>query len=206
MNTPADGSNNERFARAIAAIDAANGDDPNEIVVRGERRPKELAHAELVTEYVHRLDPTPSEALLLAARAHHLRRWVSPRSSFPAGRASYLRWRRELHAVHAEAVGEILIANGYDDATIGRVKDLVFKRGLGTDPEVQVLEDALCLTFLETQFHDVAARLEPGKLVGVVRKTLKKMSPAAIAIAPSVGLSPADWAVIEAAAAPDPTD
>jgi len=34
-----------RLARAIAAIDAANADDPETIVVNGETRPKEQAHA-----------------------------------------------------------------------------------------------------------------------------------------------------------------
>ena len=76
----------ERFRRAIAAIDASNADDPNRITVRGEERPKELAHSELVTAWVHRLDPHASEPLLLAARAHHVRRWTIPRASYPTGR------------------------------------------------------------------------------------------------------------------------
>ena len=78
-------------------------------------------------------------------------------------------------------MGEILRGVGYDDDTITRVQDLVRKRRLGKDPEVQTLEDALCLVFLETQFDDLAARLDPEKLDGVVDKTLKKMSPDAIA-------------------------
>jgi hypothetical protein len=171
----------DRFDRAIAAIDAANADDPNTIVVHGEPRPKELAHAELASDWVVVLRPDASEALRLAARAHLLRRWTVPRTSYPAGRAGYLRWRRDLHEQHAREVGEILQGVGYDDATIARVQDLVRKRGLGKDPEVQTLEDALCLVFLETQFHDLAARLDRDKLDGVVDKTLKKMSPAAIA-------------------------
>ena len=61
----------ERFARAIEEIDRANADDPNQISVRGELRPKELAHAELATGWVRRLDDDPSEALLLAVRASH---------------------------------------------------------------------------------------------------------------------------------------
>ena len=44
-------ADDERFARAIAAIDAANADDPNTIVVAGLVRPKELAHAELMTAH-----------------------------------------------------------------------------------------------------------------------------------------------------------
>ncbi len=171
----------DRFDRAIAAIDAANADDPNTILVRGELRPKELAHAELVSAWVVSLQPDASEALRLAARAHHLRRWTVPRTSYPEGRAGYLRWRRDLHEQHAREVGEILGGVGYDDDTIARVQDLVRKRGLGKDPEVQTLEDALCLVFLETQFDDLAARLDRDKLDGVVDKTLKKMSPDAIA-------------------------
>jgi hypothetical protein len=182
----------ERFDRAIVAIDAANADDPNTIVVRGEERPKELAHAEMVSAWVVALQPDASEALLLAARAHHLRRWTVPRSSHPAGRAGYLRWRRDLHDQHAREVGEILAGVGYEDDTIARVQDLVRKRGLGSDPEVQTLEDALCLVFLETQFHDLAARLDPEKLEGVVDKTLKKMSPEAIARVADLDLSPED--------------
>ena len=180
----------DRFDRAIAAIDAANADDPNTIVVRGEARPKELAHAELVSEWVVTLQPDASEALLLAARAHHLRRWTVPRSSAPAGRAGYLRWRRDLHQQHAREVGEVLAAVGYDDQTIARVQDLVRKRGLGKDPEVQTLEDALCLVFLETQFDDLAARMDPEKLDGVVDKTLQKMSPDAIARVADLDLTP----------------
>jgi hypothetical protein len=178
---PDHGVPDDRFDRAIAAIDAANADDPNTILVRGELRPKELAHAELVSAWVISLQPDASEALRLAARAHHLRRWTVPRTSYPEGRAGYLRWRRDLHEQHAREVGEILGGVGYDDDTIARVQDLVRKRGLGKDPEVQTLEDALCLVFLETQFDDLAARLDRDKLDGVVDKTLKKMSPDAIA-------------------------
>jgi hypothetical protein len=180
----------DRFDRAIAAIDAANADDPNTIVVHGEPRPKELAHAELASDWVVVLRPDASEALRLAARAHHLRRWTVPRTSYPAGRAGYLRWRRDLHEQHAREVGEILGRQGYDDELVARVQDLVRKRGLGKDPEVQTLEDALCLVFLETQFDDLAARLDPEKLDGVIDKTLKKMSPDGIARVADLDLSP----------------
>ena len=184
----------DRFDRAIVAIDAANADDPNTILVHGEPRPKELAHAQLVSTWVVTLRPDASESLRLAARAHHLRRWTVPRSSYPTGRGGYLRWRRDLHEQHAREVGEILAGVGYDDATITRVQDLVRKRGLGKDSEVQILEDALCLVFLETQFHDLAARLDAETLDGVIDKTLKKMSPAAIARVADLDLTSADRA------------
>jgi hypothetical protein len=191
----------ERFARAVAEIDRANADDPNRIMVRGELRPKELAHAELVTEWVRRLDPEPSEALLLAARAHHIRRWMSPRSSYPTGRVGYLRWRRELHQFHADEVGQILQRTGYDDETIERVQRIVAKRDLGKDREAQVLEDALCLVFIETQFDDVRRRLDREKMLDVVRKTLHKMSDEAIGLAATIDIAEEDRALILEAAA-----
>jgi hypothetical protein len=191
----------ERFARAAAEIDRANADDPNRIMVRGELRPKELAHAELVTEWVRRLDPEPSEALLLAARAHHIRRWMSPRSSYPTGRVGYLRWRRELHQFHADEVGQILQRTGYDDETIERVQRIVAKRDLGKDREAQVLEDALCLVFIETQFDDVRRRLDREKMLDVVRKTLRKMSDEAIGLAATIDIAEEDRALILEAAA-----
>ena len=192
-----------RLARALAAIDAANAGDPHTLLVRGSLRPKELAHAELVSEWVQALRPDASEALLLAARAHHVRRWEIPRGDFPEGRAGYHRWRRALHAHHAEILGAILADAGYDATTARRARAIVTKQGLGRDPEVQVLEDALCLVFLETQLRDIAGRLPGDKLLDVTRKTLAKMSGAAIARARALPLDAESRALLERAAAPD---
>lgn len=156
-----------RFDRAIAAIDAANAESTTG---------SELDHAIRVTEWVRRLRPDADEALLLAARAHHIRRWTVPRSSYPDGRAGYLRWRRDLHEVHADEAAAILRAEGYDEATVARVGDIIRKRRLASDPDVQVLEDALCLVFIQTQYDELAGRLDDGKMETVVAKTLAKMS------------------------------
>lgn len=189
----------DRFARAMAAIDAANADDPHTIEVRGERRPKELAHAELATEWLRRMRPDAGEALALAVRAHHIRRWAIPRRTYPEGRAGYLRWRSALKNLHAAEVGRILTEVGYDEATVARVQDIVRKRGLGSDPDVQVFEDVLCLVFLETQLHDLAAKLAPDQMVEVIRKTLPKMSEEGRRVALSLDLDPQDRAVLERA-------
>jgi hypothetical protein len=189
------------FGRAILAIDAANGDDPHRIVVRGEERPKELAHAELMTEWVNRLDPEADEAQLLAARAHHLRRWTLPRDEYPEGRAGYLRWRTALRKQHAAEVADLLREVGYDDATIERVRAIVNKEGLGTDPAVQVHEDALCLVFLETQLAATVDRLGDDKMVDVIAKTAAKMSPAALALVGELPLRDEDRALIARALA-----
>jgi hypothetical protein len=190
----------ERLARAIAAIDAANADDPHTLPVRGAERPKEQAHAELASQWVAKLRPDASPALKLAARAHHVRRWEIPRSEYPMDRAGYHRWRKALHAHHQQVLRAILEEQGWDEETIARACALVRKQGLGRDPEVQTLEDALCLVFVETQFADLAARLEAEKLLDVTRKTLRKMSPEAIAHATGLPLDAASKALLARAA------
>lgn len=189
----------DRLQAAFDAIDAANADDPNRLDVRGESRPKELAHAELACEWVRALAPEASDVLLLAARAHHVRRWELPRRDYPDGKAGYYRWRRELQARHAELVGTILKEQGYEQDTIARVQVIIKKQGLGKDPEVQVFEDALCLVFLETQFGELRERLGDDKLVDVTRKTIAKMSDAALARVRDLSLSSDDVALIERA-------
>jgi len=165
-----------RFERAVADIDAANAHDPNRLVIDGVARPKEQVHAELMTEWVRRLDSEADDAQLLAARAHHLRRWALPRQEYPDGRAGYLRWRAAQKRRHAEEVGHILTEAGYAGDVIERVQRIVAKIGLGTDPDVQTHEDALCLVFLSMQFDDLGDQLGDDRMIQVVAKTWAKMS------------------------------
>jgi hypothetical protein len=182
------GSSAVDLEAAFAAIDAANADDPFTIVARGVERPKEQAHAEMAVEWIRRLDPDASDALLLAARAHHVRRWEIARTTEDEGREGYLRWKNGLQRHHAEVVGRILPPAGVAAETVKRVQDLVRKRRMKTDPEVQTLEDALCLVFVETQFADLADKLDEDHMVDVVAKTLVKMTPAGRAAAMSLPL------------------
>jgi limonene-1,2-epoxide hydrolase len=195
-----------RLRAALAAIDDANRTDPTIVTVRDRTGPKEIIHADLVTEWVLRLRPDADDALLLAARGHHFRRWTVPRASYPAGRAGYLRWRRDLHGQHARELGVVLGDAGYDETTIARVQSIVRKDGLaraGEHDDVQVLEDALCLVFLETQLVDIAARLEPAKLPGVITKTAHKMSAAGLAQIAHVPLGPGAHRILDEAFARD---
>ena len=66
---------------------------------------------------------------------------------------------------------------GYDEAAIQRVKDLLLKRGLKRDEEVQALEDVICLVFLEYYLEEFAAKHDEEKLIDIIRKTWNKMSP-----------------------------
>ena len=167
----------ERLQDAIARIDAANAEDPNREFVDGAARPKEVVYAERMTGWLEKLAPEASEALRIAARAQHIERWTMPRAEFPDGREGYLRWRTTLAKFHAERTAGIIAEAGYDEAVIDRVKGLLRKHRLKTDPEVQTLEDVACLVFLESYFADFSKRHDEAKVIGILQKTWAKMSP-----------------------------
>ena len=178
-----------QYASACEQIDAANAQDPNSLEYRGTSHPKEPLHAAMMTAWVQRLDPEADEAQLLAARAHHFRRWVYPRTEYPAGRSGYLRWRTQAKKRQAEAVGELLLNCGYSPEFVARVGCIIRKEQRTQDPAVQTHEDALCLVFLDTQLDAVAHKLGDAELVEVIAKTLPKMSPQGIQATSQLQLS-----------------
>jgi hypothetical protein len=180
----------ERFESAIAAFDQANAEDPTPEQVGGVARPRELVHAERLAAWVERLEPSPSEALRLAARCQHLQRWKIPRSSYPEGRVGYLQWRTQLARFHADRAAEILASAGYDRALIDQVRRINLKQGMRSDPDVQTMEDALCLSFVEHEFDAFAAKHDDQKLIEILRKTWKKMSPRGREAALALDVSP----------------
>jgi hypothetical protein len=175
----------DRFSAAIAAIDAVNAGDPSRETHHGEsgavELPSALVYGHRMSAWLLRLAPDASEELRLAARAQHIARWKIPRSSYPDGRDGYLAWRTALARFHAETAGEILSRCGYGPETVARVGVLLQKRGLKRDAEVQALEDAACLVFLENQFAGFAAKHPDEKVVDILRKTTAKMSPEGLA-------------------------
>ena len=166
----------DRFERAIERFDTANAKDPNRETVDGVDQPKELIYAHRMTACLDRFGPHAPEPVRLAARCQHIRRWTISRTDYPEGRHGYRRWRTDLARFHATTAAAILREVGYDDSTVGRVESLLQKERLGTDPEVQLLEDVICLVFLEHYLFDFASKHDEEKLLGVLRKTWRKMS------------------------------
>jgi hypothetical protein len=162
------------FERAIAAIDAAHAEDPEKDI---SGVPKEFLYAQRMSARLAKLVPQASEALQLAVRCQHLRRWAIPRASFPEGKVGYLRWRKEESLAHAALAGELLARAGYDAQAVKRVQSLVKKERIKHDAEAQVLEDVTCLVFLEHELAPFAAKHPDDKVVDILRKTWPKMSP-----------------------------
>jgi hypothetical protein len=158
------------FEAACLAIDRVSAEDP-----QGREGPYSLR----MVDWVRKLAPSASEELLLAARAQHLRRWTVARSTYPQGRSGYLRWREDLKTFHADTLGRIMGEAGYDGAAVAKTRGLLLRKNLSPDAEGQTLEDAACLVFLQFELGEFAARTEPVKMVEILRKSWKKMSPAA---------------------------
>lgn len=186
------------FAQAIRRFDEENALDPN----HESGRPRELLYAERLTNWVLKLRPDAGETLLLAARCQHICRWQSPRENYPPTRAGYLKWRSDLKKFHAEKSGVILREVGYDPSTIARVQALNLKQNFPADPECRVLEDALCLVFLEHQFSALVAKSDDEKMINAVRKSWEKMTAAGRAEALKLSLGDREKRLIERALTP----
>jgi len=193
---PADAA---RFANAIRRFDEENSRDPNIIVVDASPKPRELAYSRWLFDWVLRVSPEASEALRLAARSQHLCRWMIPRDSYPRTRNGYLRWREALRQFHAKQAGEILREVGYPEDMIRRVQELNLKKLFPQDAETRVLEDALCLVFLERQLGELATKTSDEKTINALQKSWKKMTSAAQAEALKLDYPPREKALLDRA-------
>ena len=168
-----------KFDAAIRRFDEENARDPNMQIEEGRSQPRELVYARWLTDWVLKVCPNASEELRLAARCQHLCRWLIPRDSYPMTRTGYLMWRQDLKQFHAQKAGEMLKEMGYPEESIARVQSLNLKKRPPNDAEMQALEDALCLVFLERQLDDLMAKTADDKVINALRKSWNKMSPAA---------------------------
>lgn len=168
------------YDKALSLLDAAHALDPTLTTTTTPPIPYELHYAQRMTSLLHLHTPSPSPALSLAIRAQHLRRWEIPRSSYPDGKVGYFAWRTFLKKRQAQMAREICEEAGVEEGVSARVGELVGKEGLVKgegkgDEEVQVLEDVACLVFLMDQLEGFERGREEGEVLGILRKTWKKM-------------------------------
>ncbi|MEP7051604.1 MAG: DUF4202 domain-containing protein [Pseudomonadota bacterium] len=192
-----------RFQKAIEAFDRANAEDPHTVTNDATGpEPRELVQARRLSAWVNELEPNASEALSLAARCQHIRRWQVPRDAHPAGRVGYLQWRTRLARFHADTAAQLLQSVGYEQDLIDAVRRINLKQNLRSSPDSQIMEDALCLSFLEHELEDFSAKYPVEKVVEVVQKTWQKMSERARERALTLPFSAASLSVIQRALAP----
>ena len=169
MHTP-------RLTALLRAIDDINRTDPNQVEHQGQTIAKELLYSQRMTQHLQAFAPDASELLQIAAHAQHIKRWHLPRSDFPQNRSGYKSWRSELARFHAQLTAELMATAGYASEEQLRVGALLQKKQLKRDPEVQTLEDVICLVFIEHYLTDFAAKHSEEKLISIIQKTWTKMS------------------------------
>ncbi|WP_375240538.1 DUF4202 domain-containing protein [Polaribacter sp.] len=165
-----------RFETAIALIDKKNEEDPNTYQVAGFDYSKELLYSQRMTRKLLQFEPNASKALQIAARAQHICRWKIARNEYPMDRIGYLKWRETLKKMHANLTTEILNHVGFDAQFQERVKKIILKKLIKKNQESQILEDTICLVFLDYYFEEFAAKHNDEKVIDILRKTWVKMS------------------------------
>lgn len=165
-----------KLEEAFELFDDYNRKSPETVLSDGVKYPAEYFYALKLYEWVKKLDSNASEALLLASRCQHIGRWQIQRDTYPEGRVGYLKWRSDLSKYHAGTASSILRSIGYDDPMVDKVREIVLKKQLRTEADVQTMENALCLVFLQFQFDDLLSKQPDDKMLSILRKTWGKMS------------------------------
>ncbi len=177
---------------AMALIDAANREDPNQVTVDGKVWPKELLYSQRMSDMLQRYTPDADDAMKLAIHAQHVQRWKSPRDAYPMDRIGYLKWRKDLYQFHAQTAADLLTEAGYAEDVIDRVKLAVAKKGIKSNPDTQLLEDISALVFIEhymLEFANKHPEYDEEKWLDIIRKTWKKMTDRAQQFALSGGIT-----------------
>ncbi len=167
-----------KIGKAFELFDTYNREDPHIMIWDGIEYPVEYFFALQLNKWINKLEPRAGEALQLASRCQHIGRWKIPRNQYPIGKAGYFKWRSDLAKFHAEVAGELLSQAGYSREEIIVVQHILLKENLKSDDEVQAMENALCLVFLQFQYEDFISKHEDDKVIRILRKTWKKMSEA----------------------------
>lgn len=162
---------------AFGLFEVYNMQDPRSFEWKGKTYPQEHFFATELFNWVIKLNPQASEELLLASYCQHIGRWEIPRDSYPEGREPYLKWRKDLALHHAQVAAQLMQQAGYTDDVIERVSQIILKKRIKVDADVQTMENALCLVFLEFQYEDFRKKYahEPDKMVNILYKSLLKM-------------------------------
>lgn len=179
----------DQFEKALTTFDAYNLNDPHQEEFEGKLVSKELLYGQRMSARLSDFYPAAPEYLRLAAHCQHIGRWEIPRESYPMDKKGYLQWRNVLKTHHAKLAEQILQSCRYDDDTIEKVKFLLLKKELSTNQDTKVLEDVICLVFIEHYLEEFAAKHEPQKVIDILQKTLRKMSPRAIDEAAKIPVS-----------------
>ncbi|UII22396.1 DUF4202 domain-containing protein [Fulvivirga ligni] len=163
----------------IDEIDNINQQDPRTDTWDGRTYAYEYLYSLRMTEALNQYYPQASTLLKIAAHGQHIKRWSLPRTEYSADRKGYLIWRTEAKKMHCDILGSILSKYDFSDEEISQVSMYIMKSQMKSDEESQALEDVVCLVFLKYYITDFIKDHEDDKVVSIIGKTWRKMSPKA---------------------------
>ena len=187
------------FHAATELIDAENAQDPNSEIYQSKTYPKELLYSNRMFEKLMQFKPDASEAAQIASKAQHICRWKIARDSYPMDRVGYLKWREDLKKFHSKTTAGLLEKAGYNGDFIARVSFLIEKKLLKKDEETQLLEDVICLVFLDYYLDPFVHKHDREKMKNIILKTWNKMSDKGHAEALKINYSATNLALIKEA-------
>lgn len=165
------------YQKAIDLFDAYNKKDPNKVEVNGDFISQELLYSIRMTAKLYEYEASPTELMALAVRAQHIGRWEIKRDTFEMTKLGYFKWREALKIHHAKIVFNLLKEVGYEEVFIQELIVVLSKKNLKKDTQTQMLEDVICLVFLEHYFDAFALKHQDrDKLIVILKKTWVKMS------------------------------
>ncbi|CAE7226601.1 unnamed protein product [Symbiodinium natans] len=144
-------------------------------------RPEDIAYGKEVEKWCLEIaggQAAVGPALLVAARAHKIEKAAVRRSQFPGSEEGHAQWKATLKQKQEMRLKPILAKAGWGSDAIERVTALLSMDGPREDKDMQVIEDATCLVFLETDLRSMKIE-DHTKLVDLLHKTWVKMSPRA---------------------------
>lgn len=181
MGTPGDDS---WYEGALVAAERGYEQDP---------RSRGLAGARTRLRWLEQLAPDAPKETALAVFLAHYGRWEVPRQQYESGRRGYLAWRRGLYALQAQLSRAIALDNGATGVQADRVAALVSKALLGSDDQAQVVEDCLILEFVDNELAAFSGGRDRAEVARIVKKTMKKASPACRELASDLVGVKAPW-------------
>lgn len=125
---------------------------------------------------MQQLRPSAPDVVRLASWGQHIERWTIPRDTYPLGRPGYKQWRGALAAVHERRCAEILTEVGFEEEVATRVGELITKKRVRIDPDAALLQDAVCLTFIELELTAFSTGRDPKQLISIFAKVWAKMT------------------------------
>jgi hypothetical protein len=178
----------ELYKKASKEIDEVHSEDLVADMENGESVPAELLYSKRMLKMLDTVEAGSSNELKLAAQCQHLKRWGVPRNDYTYNRTGYLQWRRAVMEFQLQETKAILLKVGLDNADILNITDILRNQGNKSHSNAQIMEDTACLVFLKWYLEPFLSKHESGKVIDILRKTMRKMSDKGISLVSTLNL------------------